>query len=1005
MRAARATPLCCGLNMLVLIGTLLLGNMASPLGDDQVERARTWVDAMKTNRRGPYQGVSWFCNDGTIQEPRPYMCSDRGGGFMYGVLSANAETLASWGIHVGTVLTSLPPGSLSTDSYYRARALVVEAYLERALDGWVLEQAKDYRGFRQMEDEVEAARWHLIDMAMRADVLERHRNLLVRTMRALPYGQGGSRADQVRALAGVLGDDDTQGFGALRFKIHAMPEPADITRVLAYADDPTTREDRADKARELAQAMHEYYQPTHRLERLREVRKWLHDSATRAGIDEFAAVDATNPLALLRAGADLIETAERALAPGNTVRQGERNLLLLHVMAIVEELWIGVTADFSNRPMSRALVLEMIELLVRSGSALGWFSPREKAAVVEVLAHMRAARPDPCRRELLLAYDEPVGPARRCERIGMTLTPSGHWAEPGAYAAGLQRLGRLLEWSRARLLADLGIALGRYAAVEPRARGVIDDQLRSSSILPLAALLDRLGSDVERLRGGGHELYGLDGVGTASLRGQNPGLASGPLRVLAASEVPAALRRHEVALLHDLPPELPPVAGIITVGAAGSLSHVSLLARNLGIPHAAIGGDVAEALAHLAGQEVVLGVSSGGRVVLGSTSQLPRHARDLITRRPTSKQPLLEIDADALNLDDARIRTLSQISEADSGVVVGPKAAELGRLKRLFPDRVSDAVVIPFGVFLRHVERGETSPIEQLRRAYLRSRSLPPEEAERLLLAELEVFRAAIGSLPFPSGFETEVDAALAHLGAPGTFGVFVRSDTNVEDLEKFTGAGLNLTVANRVDRGEILAAIRRVWASPFTERSYRWRQRILANPEHVYPSVILHRTVPSEISGVMVTTDLETGANRGITISASEGVAAVVDGGAPETIVVDDRGEVRLLASSRSATRKAIPAPPGQGVVRMPAEGRDPLLGPAEIADLQQLAAQVKNQIPAESGLPWDIEFGFYRGKAFLMQIRPLRTHETAAHPFLCAMDDRTRMPTGLLDLAELVP
>ena len=49
--------------------------------------------------------------------------------------------------------------------------------------------------------------------------------------------------------------------------------------------------------------------------------------------------------------------------------------------------------------------------------------------------------------------------------------------------------------------------------------------------------------------------------------------------------------------------------------------------------------------------------------------------------------------------------------------------------------------------------------------------------------------------MPFPDGFESEVEAALNELGKPNTFGVYVRSDTNVEDLKDFTGAGLNLTV------------------------------------------------------------------------------------------------------------------------------------------------------------------------------------------------------------------
>jgi hypothetical protein len=159
-------------------------------------------------------------------------------------------------------------------------------------------------------------------------------------------------------------------------------------------------------------------------------------------------------------------------------------------------------------------------------------------------------------------------------------------------------------------------------------------------------------------------------------------------------------------------------------------------------------------------------------------------------------------------------------------------------------------------------------------------------------------------------------------------------------------------------------------------------------------------------MSGVMVTTDLETGAGGALTVSCSEGVAAVVDGGAPETVVIaGDR--VKLLASSRSATKKRIPKPPRSGIELVPSVGREPLLGAAEIAELETLAAEVKRQIPPrEAGVPWDIEFGFYRGKAYLMQIRPLKISRAAAtHPFLKSLDEHARLPEVALDMAEKIP
>jgi hypothetical protein len=118
--------------------------------------------------------------------------------------------------------------------------------------------------------------------------------------------------------------------------------------------------------------------------------------------------------------------------------------------------------------------------------------------------------------------------------------------------------------------------------------------------------------------------------------------------------------------------------------------------------------------------------------------------------------------------------------------------------------------------------------------------------------------------------------------------------------------------------------------------------------------------------------------------------------------------GGARLLSSPRSSTRKLIRRPPAEGLVVLPSTHRDPLLGEAEIEDLRSLAASVAEKIPAsgsssvERALPWDIEFGFFRGQAWLLQIRPLRTARLAAtHPMLVALDRSVAAPAVSVDLS----
>jgi len=668
-----------------------------------------------------------------------------------------------------------------------------------------------------------------------------------------------------------------------------------------------------------------------------------------------------------------LEAASAGIEPGDENRHGDSNLLFLNVLSLTEELWISLTADLARADLSRQQALDVATMLTRGAHLLGMISEREFVGASAAFSQMEQ---------------------------GTT----------AAFVAGLNHASRVIDWSRARVLADVGIALSRYQLIEPRAITVVDEILRSGVMLPLARVLDRLAADSENQQGGGHVLYGVDKI-SGHMRGENPGLATGPLRILGPQDDAATLARNEIVLLDTLPPNLPPVAGVITVGSAGSLSHVSLLARNLGIPHASVGSEISAKLKQWEGQQFVVGVSSAQRrVVMGPYDKVPADRQLMLGRSLNTGAPFLQVDVDKLDLKSYHIIALDQLSASDSGVKVGPKAGELGRLRQMFPDRVSDAAVVPFGAFLRHVDRstpeGGPSPFTRLVASYGHARGLSEEEGEKLILAQLSRFRDSIMTLAFPEGFEEEVDIALGWLGEPGSFGLFVRSDTNVEDLKEFTGAGLNRTVPNRVQREDILKAIRQVWASPFTDRAYKWRQKVLKNPEHVYPSVILHRTVPSEKSGVLVTTDLETGTGNALTISVSEGVAAVVDGGAPETIVIESDGSTRLLASSRSSMRKVIPEPPVQGVIAAPAEEHDPLLQPTEIEELQTVVAEVTRRMQRSDGVPWDIEFGLVDGHVFLFQLRPLRSSRVpATHPFLSTLDSQLKLTTGPIDLTAKLP
>ncbi len=345
--------------------------------------------------------------------------------------------------------------------------------------------------------------------------------------------------------------------------------------------------------------------------------------------------------------------------------------------------------------------------------------------------------------------------------------------------------------------------------------------------------------------------------------------------------------------------------------------------------------------------------------------------------------------------------SLDDLNAADSGRIVGPKAAKLGELRHHFPEAVAPGVALPFGLFRETVlnqpykDSGKTV-YDWMVSEYRRLGTLPAGSQQRA--AQTEQFRAELYELilntRLDSDFRDGLRQALAkHIGPEGSYGLFVRSDTNVEDLPGFTGAGLNLTVPNVVGVDNLIEAIPKVWASPFTARAFAWRQSLMDEPEHVYPAVLLLKSVPNDKSGVMVTQDIDTGDSAVLSVAVNEGVGGAVDGQSAESLRIDTRdGSVRLLASATAVWRRT-PAASG-GVDKLPVSGEQTVLKSDEIELLIKLAKELPDRFPPitdDEGNPAtaDIEFGFLDGKLQLFQLRPFlesRDHQGAA--YLSGMD-----------------
>ncbi len=551
-----------------------------------------------------------------------------------------------------------------------------------------------------------------------------------------------------------------------------------------------------------------------------------------------------------------------------------------------------------------------------------------------------------------------------------------------SYRDEVRYLARPPEWASATFQMQLQDGVDSMTVLEPLAQHYPQDRLRGSSLLLYSSLVDGLVKDANDEDVIEHEVFGQRRG--AGLRALNPGLARGTIRI------PRDLTRTDkfdprgIYLLPETISELPPVAGILTQGEGSSLSHVQLLARNLGIPNVVVGKDVLAAIRARDGKKAVLAVSPAGVVQLEADG-----ARwdEVFGKQKEDTSVRITPDLAKLDLASTEFIPLDRLRATDAGRVAGPKSANLGELEHAFGPQVPDGIVIPFGNFKKlldqPMEPGGPTVFTWMQQQYRDiaklSKPAAKKQAARTFLARMRKWAATVEP---GEAFRTQLREALAKL-APAGGGVFVRSDTNVEDLAGFTGAGLNLTVSNVVGEQTVMDAIREVWASPFQDRSYAWRQSLMDQPEYVFPAVLLQSAFPSEKSGVMVSRDVEGSRDGFLSIATNEGVSGAVDGQAAESLLVSQDGkDVRYLAQATATQRKEL-APSG-GITRAPTSGSDTVLRPGEIAQLVTLAREAPQRFPLLRGddgttRPADVEFGFRDGKLTLLQIRPFNESKGA--------------------------
>ncbi len=243
-------------------------------------------------------------------------------------------------------------------------------------------------------------------------------------------------------------------------------------------------------------------------------------------------------------------------------------------------------------------------------------------------------------------------------------------------------------------------------------------------------------------------------------------------------------------------------------------------------------------------------------------------------------------------------------------------------------------------------------------------------------LAELaQAARACIQNATIPEHVAASIADAYRFLGEGSPIPVAVRSSATAEDLPFASFAGQQDTSLNVVGTEAVLDAVRRGFASLWTDRAVSYRASLGLDQRRVQLAVVVQCMVEAEVAGVLFTANPVTGKRRQAVIDANPGLGEAVVSGAtnPDHFVVNTAsGEIveRRLGDKHIVIRGTADG----GTVRIESgDGSgEACLSAAQIRELAQLGARVE----AHYGAPQDIEWAIdAAGKLWLTQSRPITT------------------------------
>ncbi|WP_460695685.1 PEP/pyruvate-binding domain-containing protein [Nocardia thraciensis] len=224
------------------------------------------------------------------------------------------------------------------------------------------------------------------------------------------------------------------------------------------------------------------------------------------------------------------------------------------------------------------------------------------------------------------------------------------------------------------------------------------------------------------------------------------------------------------------------------------------------------------------------------------------------------------------------------------------------------------------------------------------------ETSDAVRLGELaRKLREHVVRTPLPAQLEAAVIRAYERLSGGEPIAVAVRSSSTAEDLPDASFAGQYDTFLNVRGAADVVAAVRRCWASLWSERATRYRAAHDIDRHHPAIAVVVQRMVDAENAGVLYTANPVTGGRGEVLIEATAGLGEAVVSG---TVTPD---HYRLTAAGDLLDASD-----------------DGCLPASRLSDLVALGGKLEKHF----GAPQDAEWAFDGiGELWLTQSRPITT------------------------------